>query len=220
MRATEYSAPFSYDKINYLISIYMKKVIILLLLVLPLMVTAQRVKRNPNAPVVSQPRNVIFIVGDGMGTAQVYSSIVAQGTRGSAFLRFPYSGFSRTYSYNRYTTDSGAGGTALMTGHKVENRHIAKGPDGTDYNSFLVDAKRFFGKAAGFVVTCSVLDATPASTYAHVSDRKLFDSISLQMAQCPFEVMIGGDKNHFLPKNRKDGKAPLELSTILLRITA
>ena len=96
MRATEYSAPFSYDKINYLISIYMKKVIILLLLVLPLMVTAQRVKRNPNAPVTSQPRNVIFIVGDGMGTAQVYSSIVAQGTRGSAFLRFPYSGFSRT----------------------------------------------------------------------------------------------------------------------------
>ena len=163
----------------------MKKVIILLLLVLPLMVTAQRVKRTPNATDTPQPRNVIFIVGDGMGTAQVYSSIVSQGTGGSAFLRFPYSGFSRTYSYNRYTTDSGAGGSALMTGHKVENRHIAKGPDGTDYNSFLVDAKRFFGKAAGFVVTCSVLDATPASTYAHVTDRKLFDSISLQMAQCP-----------------------------------
>ncbi len=197
-------------KIIILISIYMKKVIILLLLVLPLMVTAQRVKRISNATDTPQPRNVIFIVGDGMGTAQVYSSIVAQGTRGSAFLRFPYSGFSRTYSYNRYTTDSGAGGSALMTGHKVENRHIAKGPDGTDYNSFLVDAKRFFGKAAGFVVTCSVLDATPASTYAHVTDRKLFDSISLQMAQCPFEVMIGGDKNHFLPENRKDGKAPLD----------
>ena len=210
MQATEYSAPFNYDKINYLISIYMKKVIILLLIVLPLMVTAQRVKRIPYATDTPQPRNVIFIVGDGMGTAQVYSSIVSQGTGGSAFLRFPYSGFSRTYSYNRYTTDSGAGGSALMTGHKVENRHIAKGPDGTDYNSFLVDAKRFFGKAAGFVVTCSVLDATPASTYAHVTDRKLFDSISLQMAQCPFEVMIGGDKNHFLPENRKDGKAPLD----------
>ena len=126
----------------------MKKVIILLLCVLPLMVTAQRAKRNPNAQSLPQPRNVIFIVGDGMGTAQVYSSIVAQPDSRSAFLRFPYSGFSSTYSYNRYTTDSGAGGTALMTGHKVENRHIAKGPDGTEYNSFLVDAKRFFGKAA------------------------------------------------------------------------
>ena len=129
------------------------------------------------------PRNVIFIVGDGMGTAQVYTSIVAQRDAHSAFLRFPYSGFSRTYSYNRYSTDSGAGGTALMTGHKVQNHHVAKGPDGTDYNSFLIDAKRFFGKAAGFVVTSSVLDATPASTYAHVANRKAFDSISMQMAQ-------------------------------------
>ncbi len=188
----------------------MKKTFIFLLCLLPLVAVADRTKNNPYHEPLKTPRNVIFIVGDGMGTAQVYSSIVSQRSARSAFLRFPYSGFSRTYSYNRYTTDSGAGGSALMTGHKVENRHIAKGPDGTDYNSFLVNAKRFFGKAAGFVVTCSVLDATPASTYAHVTDRKLFDSISLQMAQCPFEVMIGGDLNHFLPDNRKDGLAPLD----------
>ncbi len=188
----------------------MKKVIVILLLLLPILATAQRPKHNLNAPISVPPRNVIFVVGDGMGTAQVYTSIVAQRTARSAFLRFPYTGFSRTYSYNRYTTDSGAGGSALMTGHKVENRHIAKGPDGTDYNSFLINAKRFFGKAAGFVVTSSVLDATPASTYAHVTDRKLFDSISLQMAQCPFEVMIGGDLNHFLPANRKDGLSPID----------
>ena len=188
----------------------MKKVLILLLCVLPLMATAQRSKKNSDAPAMPHPRNVIFIVGDGMGTAQVYSSIVAQHSTPSAFLRFPFSGFSRTYSYNRYTTDSGAGGTALMTGHKVENHHVAKGPDGTDYNSFLIDAKRFFGKAAGFVVTSSVLDATPASTYAHVASRKSFDTISMQMAQCPFEVMIGGDRNSFLPENRKDGKAPID----------
>ncbi len=188
----------------------MKRTLILLLCLLPLLATAQRVKNNPDAQSLPQPRNVIFIVGDGMGTAQVYTSIVAQRTAPSAFLRFPYSGFSRTYSYNRYTTDSGAGGTALMTGHKVQNHHVAKGPDGTDYNSFLVDAKRFFGKAAGFVVTSSVLDATPASTYAHVANRKSFDTISMQMALCPFEVMIGGDRNSFLPENRDDGKAPLD----------
>ena len=188
----------------------MKRILVLLLCVLPLLATAQRSKKNPDIPAMPHPRNVIFIVGDGMGTAQVYTSIVAQRDAHSAFLRFPYSGFSRTYSYNRYSTDSGAGGTALMTGHKVQNHHVAKGPDGTDYNSFLIDAKRFFGKAAGFVVTSSVLDATPASTYAHVANRKAFDSISMQMAQCPFEVMIGGDWNSFLPENRKDGKAPID----------
>ena len=187
----------------------MRKVIILILCLLPLMASAQRAKKTPSAPTVPQPRNVIFIVGDGMGTAQVYTSIVAQRSTPSAFLRFPYTGFSRTYSHNRYTTDSGAGGTALMTGHKVQNHHVAKGPDGTDYNSFLIDAKRFFGKAAGFVVTSSVLDATPASTYAHVASRKSFDTISMQMAQCPFEVMIGGDRNSFLPEKQKGWPRPL-----------
>ncbi len=136
-----------------------------------------------------------------MGTAQVYSSIVAQRGDNSAFLRFPYVGFSRTYSNNKYTTDSGAGGSALMTGHKVDNYHIAKGPDGTNYPSFLITAKERYGKAAGFVV---------ASTYAHVTYRKLFDSISMQMALCPFEVMIGNDAWSFQTPNRKDGKSPID----------
>ena len=185
----------------------MKKVLILLLIVLPLMLTAQpHVKKDQP----SYPRNVIFIVGDGMGTAQVYTSIIAQKGDNSAFLRFPYSGFSRTNSHNKYTTDSGAGGSALMTGHKIDNYHIAKGPDGTEYPSFLVTAKQRFGKAAGFVVTSSVLDATPAATYAHVTNRKLFDSISMQMALCPFEVMIGNDAYSFQTANRKDGKAPID----------
>ena len=184
----------------------MKKAFILLLAFLPLFLSAQQVKNEQSA----HPRNVIFIVGDGMGTAQVYTSIIAQKGDNSAFLRFPYSGFSRTYSNNKYTTDSGAGGTALMTGHKVDNYHVAKGPDGTDYPSFLITAKHLFGKAAGFVVTSSVLDATPASTYAHVTYRKLYDSISMQMALCPFEVMIGNDAYSFQTANRKDGKAPID----------
>ena len=190
----------------------MKKITLLLFL-LPLLTFAQRgrtSKKQQRQPVQPQVRNVIFVVGDGMGVAQVYTSMVAQKADNSVFLRFPYSGFSRTYSHNRYTTDSGAGGSALMTGHKVENYHIALGPDGTAYPSILSYAKQHYGKAAGFVVTSSVLDATPASTYAHVTNRKLFDSISLQMAQCDFDVMIGGDLNHFKPEYRKDGLAPLD----------
>ena len=185
---------------------------ILLLMLLPLLSYAQwgRTTKKQQQPKTPEVRNIIFVVGDGMGVAQVYTSVVAQRGDNSVFLRFPYTGFSRTYSHNRYTTDSGAGGSALMTGHKVENYHIALGPDGTHYPSFLTTAKRLFGKAAGFVVTSSVLDATPASTYAHVTNRKLFDSISMQMAQCDFEVMVGGSLNHFKPENRHDGFSPLD----------
>lgn len=177
----------------------MKKLVFFLLFI-PVMLCAQ----EPMQPV----NNVIFLVGDGMGTAQVYSSIARMGDK-SNFLRFPYSGFSRTYSNNKYTTDSGAGGSALMTGHKVDNYHIAKADSGEEFPSFFVSAQKE-GMATGFVVSCSVLDATPAATYAHVSDRKSFDSISLQMSRCGHDVMIGGDKNHFLPENRKDGTSPLD----------
>ena len=70
------------------------------------------------------PRNVILVVGDGMGVAQVYASVVGAGADRSAFLRFPVTGFSRTYSRNHYRTDSSAGGTALTTGRKVDNYHV------------------------------------------------------------------------------------------------
>lgn len=82
------------------------------------------------------PTNVILIVGDGMGVPQVYASVVAERDSNSAFLRFPYSGFSRTYSRNKYRTDSSAGGTALMTGHKVDNYHVNW--DNSPLNSKLI----------------------------------------------------------------------------------
>lgn len=158
---------------------------------------------------VPMPKNVILIIGDGMGVPQVYASVVAAMGNNSAFLRFPYSGFSRTYSRNKYRTDSAAGGTALTTGHKVDNYHVNWGPDSARYETIFDDAKRA-GMSTGFVVTSSVLDATPAATYGHVPYRKMFDTLSLQMAQCQHDVMIGGGRKYFFTQNRKDGLAPLD----------
>ena len=160
------------------------------------------------------PRNVILIIGDGMGVPQVYASVVAEKGDNSAFLRFPYSGFSRTYSLNKYRTDSAAGGTALTTGQKVDNYHVNWAPDSTRYNTIFDDAAAV-GMLTGFVVTSSALDATPASTYGHVPYRKMFDTLSLQMAQCQHTVMMGGGYRYFLPENRKDGTSPLD--TLLRR---
>lgn len=174
--------------------------ILFILCFLPVLLMAQQVLK---------PKNVIFIVGDGMGTSQVYCSVVDQGANNSNFLRFPFSGFSRTYSNNKYTTDSGAGGSALMTGHKVDNYHIAQANDGTNYPSLFVKAHEQ-GLSTGFVVVCNALDATPAATYAHVPDRKMFDAISMQMALCSHDVMIGGNMEYWRPENRKDGYSPLD----------
>ena len=155
------------------------------------------------------PKNVILIVGDGMGVAQVYASVVQARGDNSAFLRFPVTGFSRTYSLNKYRTDSAAGGTALTTGSKVDNRHVNWGPEEVRYRTIFDDAVAA-GQSTGFVVTSSVLDATPASTYGHALDRYHFDTLSLQMAQCAHSVMIGGGAKYFWPENRRDGLSPLD----------
>ena len=173
--------------------------------ILPLLSAAGTPARRP----AGRPQNVILIIGDGMGVPQVYASVVAQRANRSAFLRFPVSGFSRTYSRNRYRTDSSAGGTALTTGHKVDNYHVNWGPEAERYNTIFDDAQRQ-DMSTGFVVTSSVLDATPAATYGHVPYRKMFDTLSLQMAQCGHSVMMGGGYKYFLPQNRKDGLAPLD----------
>lgn len=186
----------------------MKKTFLIFFLLPLVCFAAGRGKKTESQPAPAAPRNVIFVVGDGMGTAQVYASIAAQ--RGnSMFLRFPCTGFSCTYSNNKYTTDSGAGGSALMTGHKVDNYHIALAPDGSFVPSFLTKAKAA-GMGAGFVVSSTVLDATPASAYAHVPYRKMFDTISLQMVQSGFDVMIGGGKKYFEQPNRNDGLSLLD----------
>lgn len=160
------------------------------------------------------PKNVILIIGDGTGVPQVYASVVAARGNNSAFLRFPYSGFSRTYSRNHYRTDSSAGGTALTTGHKVDNYHVNWGPDSTRYQTIFDDAVAH-GLSTGFVVTSTVLDATPAATYGHVPYRKMFDTLSLQLAQCSHSVMVGGGRKYFDPQNRHDGYTPLD--TLLKR---
>ncbi|HZK94051.1 MAG TPA: alkaline phosphatase, partial [Prolixibacteraceae bacterium] len=75
-----------------------------------------------------QPKNIILMIGDGMGLAQVYSAMTANG--GHLFLEnFKNIGFSETYSSDNYITDSAAGGTALSAGIKTYNGAIGVDPD-------------------------------------------------------------------------------------------
>ena len=62
------------------------------------------------------PRNVILMIGDGMGIAQLYAGMTAN--HGHLNVeKFPFTGLIKTYSATKYTTDSGSAATALATGH-------------------------------------------------------------------------------------------------------
>lgn len=148
------------------------------------------------------PKNIILMIGDGMGVAQVYAGITAN--RGKLFLNnFKHVGFSRTQSANRYATDSGAGGTAIATGRKANNYAVGVDSEERPIPSVMQIARQN-GLATGIVVTTNVLDATPAVFVAHVPNRKMMPEIAVEFVNSGPDVFIGAGKEFFV--NRTDGR--------------
>jgi alkaline phosphatase len=140
-------------------------------------------------------KNVILFIGDGMGTAQVYGAMTASEHK-LILESFPFTGFSKTYSYDNYVTESGAGGTAIACGIKTRNEMIGMSPDSVSVNSILEIAHKN-GLATGIVVTSSVTDATPASFVAHVINRGYYEDIAKAYLNGTVDVFMGGGEGNF-----------------------
>ena len=115
---------------------------------------------------VNQPRgkkvkNVIFMIGDGMGFEQVNVGWVANGGHLNMTDCMPVLGASRTYCLDQLITDSCAGGTALAIGQKTKYGYIGIDGDANPVESNLQYAKSK-GMKTGVTVTCRINDATPA----------------------------------------------------------
>jgi alkaline phosphatase len=76
------------------------------------------------------PKNVIFLIGDGMGVSQIYAGLTAN--RGHLNLeRVKVIGFHKNQASDNYVTDSAAGATAFATGKQTYNGAI--GLDSVSY---------------------------------------------------------------------------------------
>lgn len=147
------------------------------------------------------PKNVIFMIGDGMGVNQVQAALVKNGVL--QMQTMPVGGFNTTYSANKFITDSGAGGTALACGTKTNNYSIGVNPDSLPVPSIIALAEGK-GMATGIVTTCNLTHATPAAFYAHVASRNSTEDIALFFPKSGVDIAIGGGRNDF--EKRKDGK--------------
>ncbi len=147
------------------------------------------------------PKNVIFMIGDGMGLTQVFAAMTAN--HGDLNLtNFKSMGFSNTSSSSDFITDSGAGGTALSTGTKTYNGAIGVDVDKKPLKNIreIMEDK---GKATGVVVTCAVTHATPAAFVAHQTSRNYYEAIAKDYLNTNIDVFIGGGYKHFA--KRADG---------------
>lgn len=147
----------------------------------------------------AQAKNVILLIGDGMGDSEItIARNYARGAGGyfAGLDALPLTGQYTHYSLHRdthkpnYVTDSAASATAWATGVKSYNGAIGVDVNGKPHTSLLELAKRA-GKGTGNVSTAAIQDATPAAQYAHISMRKCYGP-HVTLLACNSEALENG----------------------------
>ena len=149
----------------------------------------------PAAAAAPVARNVVLMIGDGMGAEHVWAAWLSN--RGQLNITsLSVTGFSITNSASHTVTDSAAGGTAIACGCKAINGQLGLDAKGNPVDSLAVHMRRA-GKSTGIVVTKSVTDATPAAFYAHEKSRSNTSAIAAQLVEAGFDVVAGGGAGDF-----------------------
>jgi alkaline phosphatase len=151
------------------------------------------------------PKNVIFLLGDGMGTQEITAARYYQGVHNPLNVdRMPFTGFDTTWSVKPaaappylpdYDPDSASTGTAWATGQKTIDERISQGPSsaenvpGPNLTTVLELAQQR-GMKVGDVSTAEITDATPAVLASHISLRGCQGPAN--MGACPNETKGAG----------------------------
>ena len=150
---------------------------------------------------VKPVRNVILMIGDGMGLSHVYAAMSVSELPLN-IERCTVTGLQKNYSSDNYVTDSGASGTAIATGTKTNNGAIGVDAKGNRVRSILEIAEAN-NRSTGLISTSSLTHATPASFIAHQSSRASYENIAMDFIKTDVDVLIGGGYDHFAKRADK-----------------
>ncbi len=148
-----------------------------------------------------KPKNIILLIGDGMGLSQVSASLFFN-ENNSNFDRFSTIGLIKTSSFSDLITDSAAGATAFASGVKTYNGAIGVTKDSVSIETIVEQISKK-GIHTGLVSTSSITHATPACFYAHVKSRRSEEDIANYLVQSDIDFFAGGGSKFF--KKREDG---------------
>jgi alkaline phosphatase len=130
-----------------------------------------------------------------MGLSHVYAAY----TRNKGHLNMmncPYTGFSITHSSSSYTTDSGAGATAISCGKKTYNDAVGVDADSVPCKN-IIEYAEDKGMSTGMIATCAITHATPAGFIAHQLNRYCYEAIATDFLKTDIDLFIGGGADFF-----------------------
>ena len=187
----------------------------LLLIVVMFATGCSSMQAGKAVPVAGKTKNLIMIVGDGMGPEQVGFLLsyarqaphtVIEG-RKTAFDRMMddggVMGLSLTYPSGGLVVDSAASGTQVATGQFAGSEMIGADKDGNRVESILEIAIKM-GKSTGLVSDTRLTHATPAAFAAHQPHRSMENEIAVDMLNAGPDVMLSGGLRHWIPKEAND----------------
>ncbi|HKY63331.1 MAG TPA: alkaline phosphatase [bacterium] len=171
---------------------------------------------HPSMPVekAGPVKNVILMIGDGMGIQQVGQAVIYRQLRKAGepelalekMMKGHSSGLTRTTSYGEIVTDSAAAATAIACGMKVLNETVGLDPNGYPCETILEKAEKM-GKATGLVSTTRITHATPASFAGHQVFRDMENELAEDMIERhDIDVMLSGGIANFIPQYRDEVK--------------
>ena len=143
-----------------------------------------------------RPKNVIIMIGDGMGLGQISASIYNTKKK-QPFEYFSFIGFQKTHASNDLITDSAAAATAIACGEKTYRNAIGLTQDTIPCQTIFEEAEQK-GLATGLVVTSAITHATPASFYAHQRLRSFSEYIAIDLVNSGIDFAVGGGKQYFV----------------------
>lgn len=169
-------------------------------------------------------KNVIFMIGDGMGNSYTSGYRYYKANGGERFVSQTefdkyLVGQQATYPEDPKSnvTDSASAATAMAAGVKTYNNAIGLDNDLSDTESVLERAKKK-GKSTGLVATSEITHATPAGYGAHEATRKSMDRIADDYfdekidGKHKIDVLLGGgsklferDERNLVKEFEKDG---------------
>ena len=147
-------------------------------------------------------KNIILMIGDGMGVEQVSCGWVLNGGHLN-MDNMQACGYSRTWTYDKLVTDSGAGGTSIACGVKTKYARIGQDAEGNPVKSVLHYAQDK-GMKTGLAVTCRINDCTPVDFIAHAVNRKDEPALAAEYVNCGVDWISGGGIEFW--RNREDGR--------------
>jgi alkaline phosphatase len=126
-------------------------------------------------------KNVILLIGDGMGDSEITLARDYEKGAGGFFAgldAFPMTGQYTTYALQKdgkpnYVTDSAASATAWSTGTKTYNGALGIDVKGAPQKTIL-ELAIAQGRATGDITTSEIQDATPAALFSHITGRDCY----------------------------------------------